>query len=94
MNFRPPGAGEDLDGDVNPVELPEEPSDEVAAQQRRHLQRIMLAFVIVVLVLPLAGLSGAWSWLLVLVLAVAALALREAIQLRRSVVRHGAARRR
>ncbi len=92
MTFRPPGEGDDLAHDLNPVELPAEPSPEVAAEQRRHLRRIMVGFVLVVLLLPFAGLGGAWSWLLLPILALSGLALREAIRLRRSVARHGAAR--
>ncbi len=92
MTFRPPGDDEPGLDDVNPIELPPEPSAEVAEEQRRHLRRIMAGFVIVVLLLPFAGIGGAWSWLLLPVIAVAALALREAIRLRRSVSRHGAAR--
>ena len=91
MTFHPPSDDDGLD-DVNPLELPPEPSAEVAEQQRRHLRRIMLGFVTVVLLLPIAGLGGSWSWVLLPVIAVSALALREAIRLRRSVNRHGAAR--
>lgn len=92
MNFHPPGDGDDLRDDVNPVDLPPAPSAQVAAEQRAHLRRILAVFVLVVVVLPFAGLGGAWGWLLVPVLVLAGLALREAIQLRRSVSRHGAAR--
>lgn len=59
------------------------------AAQRRHLRRILAAFVVVVVLLPLAGLGGALGWLLVPILLVAALALREGIRLRRSVRRYG-----
>lgn len=92
MTFHPPGEDEDALDDVNPVELPPEPPAEVVDQQRRHLRRIMFGFVAVVLLLPIAGLGGALSWLLLPVVVIAALALREAIRLRRSVTRHGAAR--
>ncbi len=92
MNFHPPGEDDDLVDDVNPVALPPEPSPEVAAQQRAHLRRIMVGFVAVIVLLPLAGLGGGWSWLLLPVLAFAGLALRQAIRLRASVSRHGAAR--
>ena len=98
MTFRPPDADDDLDGDddldadANPGELPAAPPADVAAQQRRHLHRIMVGFVLVVLLLPFAGLGGDWSVLLLPVLVIAALALREAVRLRRSVTRHGAAR--
>ncbi|MCW2922428.1 MAG: hypothetical protein JWL76_2302 [Thermoleophilia bacterium] len=92
MNFHTPGEGDDLRADVNSVELPAEPPAEVAAQQRAHLRRIMIGFVVVVVLLPFAGLGGAWSWLLLPVLVFAGFALREAIRLRRSVSRHGAAR--
>lgn len=92
MTFHPPGENEDAPDDVNPVELPPEPPAEVVEQQRRHLRRIMFGFVAVVLLLPIAGLGGALSWLLLPVVAIAAFALREAIRLRRSVTRHGAAR--
>lgn len=92
MTLRPPGDDEAVLEHVNPLELPPEPSAEVAEQQRRHLRRIMSGFVIVVLLLPIAGFGGAWSWLLLPIVAVAALALREAVRLRRSVSRHGAAR--
>lgn len=92
MNFHPPGEDEALVDDVNPLELPAEPSPEVAAQQRAHLRRIMVAFVLVVVLLPFAGLGGALGWLVLPVLVLAGLALREAIRLRQSVSRHGAAR--
>lgn len=58
--------------------------------QRAHLRRILVAFVLVVVLLPLAGLGGTLTWLLLLpMLAAAALGLREAILLRRSVQRYG-----
>lgn len=67
---------------------------DVAIQQARHLRRIMLAFVVVVVLLPLAGIGGALGWLLVPLLLVAAFAVREAVRLRRSVRLHGAVRER
>lgn len=91
MNFRPEDPADELD-DINPLVLPPEPDEAVVAMQRRHLSRILIAFVVVVLLLPFAGLGGALGWLLVPVVAVAGFALREAIRLRRSVRRHGAAR--
>lgn len=54
------------------------------AQERRHLRRILVAFAIVVIVLPLVALGPATAaWLLVPLLLVAAAALREALRLRR-----------
>ncbi len=64
----------------------------IAAQQRRHLRRIMIAFVVVIVALPLATLGGAWALALVPALVAASLAVREAIRLRRSVRLHGVAR--
>ena len=72
--------------------VPDAPSTEVAAQQRRHLHRIMLGFVVVVVLLPIASVGGGLAVLFLPLLAAASLALREAIQLRASVRRHGAAR--
>jgi hypothetical protein len=92
MNFHPPGDGEDIDHDVNPVDLPDAPAPEVAAQQRAHLRRILVCFVAIVVLLPFAGIGGAWGWLLLPVLVLAGRALREAIRLRQSESRHGAAR--
>lgn len=60
------------------------------AEQRRHLRRILIGFFSIVVLLPLAGLGGAWSWLLLVLLVIAALSLREAIALRRSVLRAAA----
>lgn len=70
--------------DVDPI---------VAAQQNAHLRRILGAFFVVIVLLPLSLLGGAFSVLLLPLLAAAALALREAVQLRRSVRTHGARRR-
>jgi uncharacterized membrane protein YdbT with pleckstrin-like domain len=53
--------------------------------QRRHLRRILWAFLIVVVLLPAVGLGGAWSWLLVPLLLVAVFAAREAYLLRRTL---------
>lgn len=61
----------------------------VALEQRQHLSRILRAFLVVVVLLPFAGLGGAWAWLLLPLVVVAALAFREAVRLRRSVRRHG-----
>lgn len=84
MNFH-------LEGPDEP-QLEFEPSAEVASAQRRHLRRIMVGFVVVVLLLPIASIGGALAWLFLPLLAAASLSLREAIQLRRSVRQHGAAR--
>lgn len=59
----------------------------VTDEQRRHLRRILLCFLLVVVLLPLSGLGGALAWLLVPMLAVAAIGLREAVRLRRTVTR-------
>lgn len=60
------------------------------AAQRGHLRRILLAFLVVVVLLPVVGLGGTLAWLLLLpMLGVAAFGLREAIRLRRSVLRYG-----
>ncbi len=69
-----------------------QPDVESAAQQRRHLRRILIAFFVVVVLLPIAGLGGALYWLLVPLVLVAAFALREGLRLRRLVRRDGAAR--
>jgi len=61
----------------------------VAAAQRQHLRRILAAFAVVVVLLPIAGFGGALGWLILPMLAAAAFALREAIGLRRSVNRSG-----
>ncbi len=94
MNFVPPSTDPDLPPDPTegrPV-VPPGPPAEIALEQRALLRQILVAFVVVVLLLPLAGLGGALSWLLVPILVVAAFALRSAIRLRRSVRTHGAAR--
>lgn len=77
----------DRDGDE--AEARPAPHPLVALDQRRHLSRILAAFVVVVVLLPFAGLGGGWSWLLLPLVVVAAFALREAIRLRRSVRTHG-----
>lgn len=68
------------------------PGSEVAAVQARHLRRILLSFLVVVMLLPVAGLGGPFAWLLLPLLLVAALGLREAVRLRRSVRRDGVQR--
>ena len=64
----------------------------VELEQRRHLRRILRAFVAVVVLLPFAGLGGVWAYLLLPLLACATFAIREAMLLRRSVRRYGAVR--
>lgn len=59
----------------------------VSAQQRRHLRRILLCFLAVVVLLPLSGLGGRWAWLVIPMLAIAGLGLREAVRLRRTITR-------
>jgi hypothetical protein len=54
-------------------------------EQRAHLRRILVAFVVIVVLLPLANLGGAWALVLVPLLLVAAFALREGVRLRRSL---------
>jgi fatty acid desaturase len=54
-------------------------------EQRRHLRRILVAFVIVVLLMPVTIFGGAWWFVLVPMVLVAAFALREGIRLRRTV---------
>jgi hypothetical protein len=66
--------------------------DDHVRRQRRHLRRILLAFVVVVVAMPLGAVGGAWALALVPALVAAALAVREAVLLRRSVRRHGDAR--
>jgi hypothetical protein len=65
----------------------------VALEQQRHLRRILGAFAVVVVLLPVVGFGGTIG-AIVLVPAVVAslLAGREAVRLRRSVQRHGDAR--
>lgn len=84
---RDSAGGDDDRGHATPAA----PHPLVALEQRRHLSRILRAFLVMVVLLPLAGLGGAWSWLLLPLVVVAALALREAVRLRRSVRTHGAA---
>jgi hypothetical protein len=62
-------------------------ADEVGrptSEQRRHLRRILVAFIAVVVLLPVVGLGGAFAWLLLPLVVIAAFALREGIRLRRS----------
>jgi hypothetical protein len=74
-----------------PTVDPRQPPPHVAAAQQAHLRRILWAFFVLVLLLPLTMFDGL-AWLLLPLVAVAGLALREAIRLRRSVRLHGAAR--
>jgi hypothetical protein len=59
----------------------------VSLEQRRHLRRILLCFLAVVILLPLSALGDAWAWLFVPMLVLAAVGLREAVRLRRTVTR-------
>lgn len=81
----------------SPEELPDEliglEASLAHAAQRVHLRRILISFGIVVVLMPLVGMGGALAWLLLVpMLVVAALGLREAIRLRRSVIRYGQSR--
>ena len=64
----------------------------IAVEQRLRLRRILIAFVAIGVLLPIAGIGDAFAWLLVPMLVLAAWALREGILLRRSVNRHGVQR--
>lgn len=70
------------------------PPQLVELEQRRHLRRIMYGFLVLVILMPLAGLGGAWSLLILPALAAAGFATREAVLLRRSVRRYGVVRER
>ncbi len=73
-----PGAGADPD---------------VAAEQHRHLRRILVAFAVVIVLVPIVALGGSvGALLLILLLVVGVLAALAAARLRRSVRRHGDAR--
>ena len=75
-------------------ELPptSEPPEEVVLEQRAHLRRILIAFVVIILVMPVAAIGG-FGWLILPLLLVAAHACREAVRLRRLVRTFGAPRR-
>lgn len=69
--------------------------DDLLAQleQQRYLRRILVAFFVVVVLLPLVGLGGTIGAILLLPAMLAAgFAARDAYRLRRSVRRHGDAR--
>lgn len=56
-------------------------------EQRQHLRRILAAFFVVVICVPLTALEGYWTWALIPALIAAVLAVREMVGLRRSVRR-------
>lgn len=64
----------------------------VEAQQREHLRRILIAFLVVVVLLPFTALGDLWTLLLVPMLLAAWRGLRHALLLRRSVRLYGAPR--
>ncbi|MCB0880450.1 MAG: hypothetical protein KDC46_15885 [Thermoleophilia bacterium] len=87
-----PGRGDDDRPDS--AEAGDLPPQLVALDQQRHLRRILRAFFAVIVLLPIAGIGGAWAIALVPALMIAVFAVREAVQLRRSVRRYGAVRER
>lgn len=70
---------------TDPIEAPPANPGEQTPEQRRHLRRILVAFVLVVVLLPLTFFGGAFWLLLLPLLAVAGFAAREAVLLRRTV---------
>lgn len=86
----------EVPGDPDDDGLPPRPLDDdplAQLEQQRYLRRILVAFFVVVVLLPLVGLGGTLGAVLLLPALVAAgFAARDAYRLRRSVRRHGDAR--
>lgn len=86
----------DVDDAPREDDLPPGPIDGdplASLEQDRYLRRILVAFVVVIVLLPLVALGGTLGSILLLpLLATCAFAAREAYRLRRSVRRHGDAR--